>query len=393
MLTINGPVMFSPNPLLNYLKSEVIELYYHCYDYHPSQKLFLCCLQTLAQAQPNLLTDHTDIVVSDVIKILERATGHAPYTQELYSHTQILILKLFQLSVAGASERANLANDPDYFVEIADDFCQTQESESVKVRSGSLLYNLCLSVDGNLTVTFQMALISLLNVERNLSEKFAPQKVRKDAQAAKKDMENLIGLWGGDEESLSEVSILILCCISDLIQKREGSVAMITEHLKAMGDLLRLPEALDLMPPILTARYLMLCSFFSYPKCLDHFLPLYEKHPIFPAAILKALDTIIQFHDRKSEDMRMYVAAITTNTLLLSKTLTPLMEKTIVERPNLVLCVKERVLEKMVGWFIDYYDKENMFGCHKIGNLMGKILDKYPEYMVRGDISIDPMNI
>ena len=31
ILVVNGRVMLSSNPLLNYLKSEVIELYYNCY--------------------------------------------------------------------------------------------------------------------------------------------------------------------------------------------------------------------------------------------------------------------------------------------------------------------------------------------------------------------------
>ena len=42
---------------------------------------------------------------------------------------------------------------------------------------------------------------------------------------------------------------------------------------------------------------------------------------------------------------------------------------------------------------MEYYGKREMFGCNKIGNLLGKVLDNYPNYMVRGDPSVDPINI
>ena len=57
-------------------------------------------------------------------------------------------------------------NDPEYFAEIAVDFCKTQESETMKARAGSLLYNLCMYIDGNLTFVAKFALIPLMDLER-----------------------------------------------------------------------------------------------------------------------------------------------------------------------------------------------------------------------------------
>jgi hypothetical protein len=42
--------------------------------------------------------------------------------------TQALILKLFEFIAARDAEKDAINNDPEYFAEIADDFCKTQES-------------------------------------------------------------------------------------------------------------------------------------------------------------------------------------------------------------------------------------------------------------------------
>jgi hypothetical protein len=90
---------------------------------------------------------------------------------------------------------------------------------------------------------------------------------------------------------------------------------------------------LPVLPPLIVARYIQLFSFYSYPHCLDPFLPLYPVRPLFTEAVLKALETVMQFHDKKSEAMRNYVALLSTKVLLLSDRLTPLLEQTILSRP------------------------------------------------------------
>jgi hypothetical protein len=50
-------------------------------------------------------------------------------------------------------------------VELNDDFCKTQEFETVKTRAGSLLANLTLAIDGYLTFVTQLALVGVRQLE------------------------------------------------------------------------------------------------------------------------------------------------------------------------------------------------------------------------------------
>jgi hypothetical protein len=76
------------------------------------------------------------------------------------------VLKLFELVAARDAEREAIDKDPEYFAEIAEDFCTSQESQSMKARAGSLIYNLCMYIDGNLTFVANFALIALYDLER-----------------------------------------------------------------------------------------------------------------------------------------------------------------------------------------------------------------------------------
>ena len=72
--------------------------------------------------------------------------------------------------------------------------------------------------------------------------------------------------------------------------------------------------------------------------------------------------------------MRMYVTHLSTSVLMISEKLTPLLEKIIVSRPEMIICIKERLIEKLVIWLLKYYETENMFGCNKISNLICKVI-------------------
>ena len=84
-------------------------------------------------------------------------------------------MKLMQLVSIREAEREAAENDPEEFVEISNDFCTNQESDSVKVRAGSLLYNLSLTIDGNLTFIANMLMIPLFALEKQLQERINPQ--------------------------------------------------------------------------------------------------------------------------------------------------------------------------------------------------------------------------
>ena len=75
-------------------------------------------------------------------------------------------MKLFELISAKDAEKDALDHDGEHFAEIADDFCKTQESLSLKARAGSLVYNLAMYIDGNLTFLMKLCIIPLNDLER-----------------------------------------------------------------------------------------------------------------------------------------------------------------------------------------------------------------------------------
>ena len=144
-------------------------------------------------------------------------------------------------------------------------------------------------------------------------------------------------------------------------------------------------KVLSVVPIIVVSRYIQLVSYFSSPGCLDPFILLYDVHPALAQMLLKALETVIHFHDKKLPNMRNYVAGISARILLLSDQLTPLLESTIVSRPELLLCVKERLVERLVLWLLDYINQGNVFSGNKIANLLCKVIEQYPLYMGRSE--------
>jgi hypothetical protein len=86
--------------------------------------------------------------------------------------------------------------------------------------------------------------------------------------------------------------------------------------------------------------------------------------------------------------MRNYVATVTAKILLLSNKLTPLLESIIIRRPELLLCVKERLVEKLVLWMLEFIENNNNFSSAKISNLLCKIVEHYPVYLAQTDESI-----
>lgn len=92
-------------------------------------------------------------------------------------------------------------------------------------------------------------------------------------------------------------------------------------------------KVLEFFPPIIICRYMQLVSYFSAPGCLDPFIPFFTLHEGIAQSLLKGLETIIQFHDKKDLNMINYVANISAKILLLPDRLTSLLETTIISRP------------------------------------------------------------
>lgn len=83
--------------------------------------------------------------------------------------------------------------------------------------------------------------------------------------------------------------------------------------------------------------------------------------------------------------MKIYIMRLSSSILLLSQKLTPLLEKIIISRPQLIACIKEKLIEKLVIWLLDYYSQQNIFGCNKISNILCKVIEQYPKFMIETD--------
>jgi hypothetical protein len=361
------------------LKCELLELYSENYLYHIGPPFLSLCLNTVVLVRAEELSDGVDDIVGEVLQLLERSCSHADYASYFYSSTQLLMLKLFQLVSIGPAERDALLNDPEHFAEIADDFCKTQDANSVKARAGSLIHSLCLSIDGTLTFVSSMCFIPLHYLElqcvRHLS---APQLLRDPIRNADAMMQTLLDLWPRGPEELTETAILISASISDLLAKRAEVGAEMGAHLANMQRMLQ-EETAVLLTPLLVCRYMQLASFFSYRGCLDAFLPYFARGRAYEENLLKALETLTHYHNKQQAEMREYVGEVTTRVLMMSDRLTPLLETTIVNRPTMVAAVKERLLEKLVVWLQEDYAKANQFGCNKLSNLLCKVVQAYPQ--------------
>ena len=83
--------------------------------------------------------------------------------------------------------------------------------------------------------------------------------------------------------------------------------------------------------------------------------------------------------------MRFYVTKLSTRVLLLSDKMTPLLQQTIVSRPELIICIKQKLVQKLILWLLDYFQSQNLFGCNKISNLLCLVINKYPNYIVQSE--------
>lgn len=189
-------------------------------------------------------------------------------------------------------------------------------------------------IDGNLTFVAKFALISLFDLERQAIANFAPEiDMRTEVAQSEAAMKTLISLWSLGAESFTETSILVLSSISDLIAKRVEFDSVIRQHLLVMLTIFRKRDnVLNFFSPIILCRYIQLASYFSAPGCLDPFIPFFTLHEGVAQAILKALETVIQYHDKKNQDMVNYVANVSSQILLLPDRLTSLLETTIISR-------------------------------------------------------------
>lgn len=69
--------------------------------YHIEKPFLMSALSTITTTRVTELTDHSMQIVSTLLVLTERSSSFAEYTECYYGVTQVLILKLFELSSAG----------------------------------------------------------------------------------------------------------------------------------------------------------------------------------------------------------------------------------------------------------------------------------------------------
>lgn len=59
-------------------------------------------------------------------------------------------------------------------------------------------------------------------------------------------------------------------------------------------------QFLEMVPPIIISRYIQMYSFYSFPGCMDRLLAYYSTKQLYAESLLKALETIMRFHEKKN---------------------------------------------------------------------------------------------
>lgn len=85
--------------------------------------------------------------------------------------------------------------------------------------------------------------------------------------------------------------------------KRNDLKNAVYAHLLKMISYFIEPSSPISKNPLLILRYMQLYSFYSFPKCLDHFLKHYTNQPAFKKQLNKSFEVIMQYYDRKSHTM------------------------------------------------------------------------------------------
>jgi hypothetical protein len=74
----------------------------------------------------------------------------------------------------------------------------------MKARAGSLIYNLCMYIDGNLTFVAKFALIPLMDLERKAIVGMVPDGLmRPEVAQSEAAMKTLMDLWSLGAESFT----------------------------------------------------------------------------------------------------------------------------------------------------------------------------------------------
>lgn len=99
--------------------------------------------------------------MESIVKMLERSIGKQDYQQYLHLNTQPIVTSLLVLLKPQESYLQLVDHDADYFIQINEDFTMEQNQDLLQTSVGSLIANLCMSIDGYLSFVGSMCLMIL----------------------------------------------------------------------------------------------------------------------------------------------------------------------------------------------------------------------------------------
>lgn len=136
-----------------------------------------------------------------------------------------------------------------------------QQREMLEVRIGSLISSLCMYIDGFMSFVGSMCIVIIKRFNGTLDQ----------ITGADEYIKIIDSMWTASSEDKVGACIMVLCAISDQLEKRDDLSKPLRAELFSMNSLFNISSCK--LPPYLICRFMFLYAFNAYPKCLDIFLP------------------------------------------------------------------------------------------------------------------------
>lgn len=246
-------------------------------------------------------------------------------------------------------------------MDILYDFCMEQQRELLEVKVGSLISALTMYIDGYMSFIGSLCIVIIKKFNGTFEA----------IPGGKEYMDTINAMWEASDEEKTAACVMVLCAISDQLDKREDLLRPLRVELANMTPLFSIHNCK--FPPYLICRFMFLYSFIAFPKCLDTFLPYKAVHPVYQHQ-LQCCYKILQRYYNRYPECKKYIDEIGPM-VIMSDQLTSLLESTIMTG-QLSLGVQYKILEKLVGWLDGGLEVKNNAVCNKMANLISILITR-----------------
>lgn len=253
---------------MNNLKSAVLHIS-HTVHQRPLEEIFEAIYQTfLLNSARSARTIEETTLLADVISSIERYSLDKRLNNFFCERKLEVTMACMQYCVADSFELQMAMDNPATFVELASDFCDSQDLESPKTRVASLIASLCHGIDGFLSYFVEV----LLKLSRKACDELQPYNCAPPEFYLKPFRINptsellLDGLVNYPYSklpplSIVESSLLVLASISDQLERRNDVLEAALECVLSMP--------IHRFDDIAATRYVLLSSFLSHRGLLS----------------------------------------------------------------------------------------------------------------------------